>query len=183
MKVINTKFKDVFLIEPIKFGDNRGYFAETFNKQKINEFKNLNFVQDNQSLSVEKFVFRGLHYQAPPFAQDKLVRVLKGKILDIVLDIRKSSPTFGKFEIYEISSSKFNQLFIPKGFAHGVLTLEKNTELFYKVTNYYAPEYDFGLNIKDPQLNIKLPVNLDNLILSEKDKSQPNFKNAHYYFD
>jgi dTDP-4-dehydrorhamnose 3,5-epimerase len=178
-----TKLDGVFLINPTKYVDNRGYFTETFNKQKINEFKNLDFIQDNQSLSVEKFVFRGLHYQIPPFAQDKLVRVLKGKILDIVLDIRKSSRTFGKYQAFEISSSEFNQIFIPKGFAHGFLTLEENTEAFYKVTNYYSSSHDLGINIKDSELGINLPINMNELILSEKDKSQPNFKQAKYYFD
>ena len=119
MKIIHTKFKGVILIEPKKHEDNRGFFSETFNKKKIKEFDNLEFVQDNQSLSLQRNIFRGLHFQIPPFAQDKLVRVIKGSILDFVLDIRKSSKTFGQIESFKLSSENFNQIFIPKGFAHG----------------------------------------------------------------
>ena len=143
MKIIHTKFKGVILIEPKKHEDNRGFFSETFNKKKIKEFDNLEFVQDNQSLSLQRNIFRGLHFQIPPFAQDKLVRVIKGSILDFVLDIRKSSKTFGQIESFKLSSENFNQIFIPKGFAHGFLTLEDNTETIYKVTNYYSPETRF----------------------------------------
>lgn len=183
MKIILTKFQGVFLIEPTKHEDKRGYFSETFNKKKINEFNNLEFVQDNQSLSVQKYVFRGLHYQIPPYAQDKLVRVIKGSILDIIIDMRKNSNTFGQHQLFKISADKFNQIFVPKGFAHGFLTLEENTETLYKVTNYYSPSHDFGINIQDSYLNIKLPVNFEKIILSDKDKMQPTFKQAKYYFD
>ena len=183
MNIKFTKFQGVFLIEPQKHGDKRGYFSETFNKKKVDDFKNLEFVQDNQSLSLQKYVFRGLHYQIPPYAQDKLVRVIKGSILDIVLDMRKSSNTFGQHELFEISADKFNQIFVPKGFAHGFLTLEENTETLYKVTNYYSPNHDFGINIQDSDLNIKLPVGFEKIILSDKDKIQPIFKQAKYYYD
>ncbi|MDC0901242.1 dTDP-4-dehydrorhamnose 3,5-epimerase [Candidatus Pelagibacter sp.] len=183
MKIIYTKFEGVILIEPKKHEDNRGFFSETFNKKKIKEFDNLEFVQDNQSLSLQRYIFRGLHFQIPPFAQDKLVRVIKGSILDFVLDIRKSSKTFGQIESFKLSSENFNQIFIPKGFAHGFLTLEDNTETIYKVTNYYSPEHDFGININDSSLNIDLPTDLKNITLSDKDKLQPNFKESKYYFD
>lgn len=183
MKISYTKFEGVILIEPKKHEDDRGFFSETFNKKKIKEFDKLEFVQDNQSLSLKKNIFRGLHFQIPPYAQDKLVRVIKGSILDFVLDIRKSSKTFGQIECFKISSSNFNQIFIPKGFAHGFLTLEDNTETIYKVTDYYSPEHDFGISINDPELNIDLPTDIKNITLSDKDKSQPNFKESKYYFD
>ena len=183
MKISHTKLEGVILIEPKKHEDNRGFFSETFNKKKIKEFENLEFVQDNQSLSLQKYIFRGLHYQIPPFAQDKLVRVIKGSILDFVLDIRKSSKTCGQLESFKLSSENFNQIFVPKGFAHGFLTLEDNTETIYKVTNYYSPEHDFGINIHDPELEINLPTDPKNIILSDKDKLQPNFKEVKYYFD
>jgi dTDP-4-dehydrorhamnose 3,5-epimerase len=183
MQIEKTSLEGVILIKPQKHEDSRGYFSETFSKIKIEQFKNLDFVQDNQSLSVQQYVFRGLHYQIPPYAQDKLVRVLQGKIFDVVVDMRKSSKTFGNHAIFEISSKKFNQLFVPKGFAHGFLTLEPNTEAYYKVTNYYAPKHDYGLNIFDPQLNIKLPIAKELIQLSEKDKIQPNFNKVQYFFD
>tara|TARA_A100001015_G_scaffold321070_1_gene449950 strand:+ start:2564 stop:3115 length:552 start_codon:yes stop_codon:yes gene_type:complete len=183
MKISHTKLEGVILIEPKKHEDNRGFFSETFSKKKIKEFENLEFVQDNQSLSLQKYIFRGLHYQIPPFAQDKLVRVIKGSILDFVLDIRKSSKTFGQLESFKLSSENFNQIFVPKGFAHGFLTLEDDTETIYKVTNYYSPEHDFGINIHDPELEINLPTDPKNIILSDKDKLQPNFKEVKYYFD
>lgn len=183
MKINHTKLKGVILITPKKHEDNRGFFSETFSKKKIKEFENLEFVQDNQSLSLQKHIFRGLHYQIPPYAQDKLVRVIKGSILDFVLDIRKSSNTFGQLESFKLSSDNFNQIFIPKGFAHGFLTLEDNTETIYKVTNYYSPKHDFGINIHDPELGISLPTDTKNIILSEKDKLQPTFKEVKHYFD
>lgn len=183
MKISHTKLEGVILIEPKKHEDNRGFFSETFNKKKVKEFKKLEFVQDNQSLSLQKHIFRGLHYQIPPYAQDKLVRVIKGSILDFVLDIRKSSNTFGQLESFKLSSDNFNQIFIPKGFAHGFLTLEDNTETIYKVTNYYSPKHDFGINIHDPELGISLPTDTKNIILSEKDKLQPTFKEVKHYFD
>ena len=176
-------FKDIFIFKPTKYNDNRGYFAETYNQKKIDKLQNLNFVQDNQSLSLDKYVFRGLHYQSHPFAQDKLVRVLRGAILDVVVDMRKSSKTFGQHDCFEISSENFNQIFVPKGFAHGFLTLEKNTEVFYKVTNYYSPNNDHGINIFDKNLNIRLPVSNNQIILSKKDINQPNFTKANYFFD
>ena len=183
MKISHTKLEGIILIEPEKHEDSRGFFSETFNKKKIKEFENLDFVQDNQSLSLQKYTFRGLHYQIPPFAQDKLVRVIKGSILDIVLDIRKSSKTFGQFKSFKLSSKNFNQIFVPKGFAHGFLTLEDYTEIIYKVTNYYSPEHDFGINIYDSELNIDLPIDLKDIILSDKDKLQPKFKEVKKYFD
>lgn len=182
--ILNSNVPEgIILIDTVKHEDHRGYFSETFNQKKNNQFKNLNFVQDNQSLSLQKYVFRGLHYQSPPFAQDKLIRVLRGAILDIVLDLRRSSKTFGKHASFEISSSKFNQILVPKGFAHGFLTLEENTEVFYKVTDYYSPNHDFGINIFDKELNIKLPIENDKIILSQKDLNQPKFLKEKYYFD
>jgi dTDP-4-dehydrorhamnose 3,5-epimerase len=182
--ILNSNIPEgILLINTVKHEDHRGYFSETFNQKKNIQFANLNFVQDNQSLSVQKYVFRGLHYQSPPFAQDKLIRVLRGTILDIVFDLRRSSKTFGKYASFEISSLKFNQILVPKGFAHGFLTLEENTEVFYKVTDYYSPKHDFGINIFDKDLNIKLPVENNKIILSQKDLNLPKFMKDNYYFD
>lgn len=175
MNIRETSLNGVVLIEPMKFGDHRGYFSETFNKKEFEKITHDTFVQDNQSLSAKKNTLRGLHFQTKPYAQDKLVRVLKGSILDIVIDLRKSSSTFLKHEIFEISDENFLQIWVPKGFAHGVLTLEENTILSYKVTNFYSKENDSGISIFDENLKIKLPVSNNNLILSEKDKNLENF--------
>jgi dTDP-4-dehydrorhamnose 3,5-epimerase len=175
MKIRETSLNGVVLIEPVKFGDHRGYFSETFNKKEFEKITKDTFVQDNQSLSAKKNTLRGLHFQTKPYAQDKLVRVLKGSILDIVVDLRKSSSTFLKHEIFEISDENFLQIWVPKGFAHGVLTLEENTVLSYKVTNFYSKENDSGISIFDENLKIKLPVSNNNMILSDKDKNLEKF--------
>lgn len=182
MLITETTLKDVYLIQPKKFEDYRGYFSETFNQNKFIKISKETFVQDNESLSLKKNVFRGLHFQTPPYEQDKLVRVLKGKILDIVLDLRKNSPTYLKHEIFEISENNYTQIWVPKGFAHGVLILKENTLLSYKVTNFYSPEHDSGISIDDLSLGISLPVNIDKLILSEKDKKLQKFNPEKKYF-
>jgi dTDP-4-dehydrorhamnose 3,5-epimerase len=155
---------------PKKHGDDRGYLSETF---KVNFLESINitdkFVQDNHSLSKEKFTFRGLHFQKPPFDQAKLVRVLKGKILDIFLDLRTSSPTYLQHHMIEISEKKFNQVYIPSGFAHGFLTLEDNCEIFYKTSNYYSFDHDVSLAYFDKQLNINLPCSNNEMTMSDKD--------------
>lgn len=164
-------------ITPKKYGDDRGFFSETFNDKSLAEegFKT-KFVQDNQSLSVDTGVVRGLHFQSPPFAQDKLVRVLKGRILDVAVDIRKGSPTYGQHIAVELSAENWKQLLVPTGFAHGFCTLEPNTEVIYKVTNYYSPDHDHGLKWDDPDLAIEWPISNEEAILSEKDKGLPYFK-------
>lgn len=182
MKILNTSLKDVFLIEPNKYGDHRGYFSETFNKKEFKKISDSTFVQDNQSLSSKKYTLRGLHFQTEPYAQDKLVRVIQGSILDIVVDLRKSSKTYLKHEIFEISDKNFLQIWVPKGFAHGILTLEENTILFYKVTNFYSKENDSGISIFDESLKIEIPISKEKLILSDKDKNLENFNPAKHCF-
>ncbi|MDA9786391.1 dTDP-4-dehydrorhamnose 3,5-epimerase [Gammaproteobacteria bacterium] len=158
-------------IFPEKHGDHRGFLSETF---KVNSLKELGindtFLQDNHSLSVDKYTFRGLHFQRPPHDQAKLVRVLKGKILDIFLDLRPSSPSYLHHHMIEISDQKFNQIFIPSGFAHGFLTLEKNCEIFYKTSNYYNQSHDVSLAYFDPTLNITLPCSIEEMTISDKDR-------------
>ncbi len=173
MKVVSTPFKDLFVLEPKVLGDSRGYFMESFSKRTLLETGiDLTFVQDNQSSSA-KGVLRGLHFQKPPFAQTKLVRVLSGLILDVVIDIRNAEPTFGKQFSIELSSENKKQLLVPKGFAHGFVVLSEQAEVFYKVDEYYNAQADAGLLFNDPALDIdwKLPAN--EFILSEKDKKHP----------
>lgn len=169
----------VFEIIPRKFGDDRGFFSETY---KIEALRNagidLNFVQDNHSYSAAKGVMRGLHYQLPPFAQDKLLRVIRGSILDVAVDIRKSSSTFGKWVAQEVSAEKWNQILVPKGFAHGFITLVENTEVIYKVTDYYSPEHDRSIRFDDPAIGINWPIPATGVQLSDKDEKAPLLANA-----
>lgn len=171
------------LITPKKFGDERGFFSETYNKLALAEAGfDKEFVQDNQSLSVEKGVIRGLHFQTSPSAQDKLVRVVGGSILDVAVDIRQGSPTFGQHIAVELSAENWKQLLVPVGFAHGFCTLEPNTEVVYKVSNYYNPECDFGLAFDDPVLKIDWPVSSTDAILSSKDSALPKLAELPTYF-
>ena len=180
MKIIQTKIKDLYIIQPEIFSDDRGYFFESFNKQKFNKrFPLINFCQDNESKS-SFGVLRGLHYQLPPKAQTKLVRVVKGKVLDIAVDIRKGSPTFGDHVSLELSAENKKQLLIPRGFAHGFVVLSKEAVFSYKVDNPYDPKLDRGIIFNDFDLNIDWRLNDNNLELSEKDKKLPLFKNADY---
>ena len=174
MLIETTALDGVKLITPKKFEDSRGFFSETFNRE--NFFKGgiaVEFVQDNQSRSASVGTIRGLHFQSPPFAQDKLIRVLKGRILDVAVDIRRSSPTFGQHVAVELSAENFRQLFVPVGFAHGFCTLEPDTEILYKVTNYYSAQHDHGLAWNDPDLGIAWPVTAESVVLSEKDGKLP----------
>ena len=172
---------DVVLCKPNVFADDRGYFVETFHQKKLEEFigKSLNFCQDNEAKST-KNVLRGLHYQLPPHAQSKLVRVVKGSVLDVVVDVRKNSPTFGKHLTVELNDIDKHQLFIPKGFAHGYLVLSNEVIFAYKVDAYYNPKSEAGILYNDPQLDINWQVNENDLIISEKDKIQSLLKNAKY---
>lgn len=164
----------VLEILPRKFGDERGFFCETYNAAHLAEAGiALQFVQDNHSLSAARGVLRGLHFQLPPRAQDKLVRVVKGAILDVVVDIRKSSPTFRKWISHEVSAEKWNQILVPKGFAHGFVTLEENTEVVYKVTDYYSPDHDRSLCFNDPSIGIEWPFDPAAMQLSDKDRNAP----------
>ncbi|MBV8963736.1 MAG: dTDP-4-dehydrorhamnose 3,5-epimerase [Hyphomicrobiales bacterium] len=170
---------DVKIIRPSKQGDARGFFSETYN---LREFAavglELPFVQDNHSLSARAGTVRGLHYQSTPFAQDKLVRVIRGRIFDVAVDIRRSSLTFGQHVTAEISAEAWNQIFIPVGFAHGFVTLEPDTEVVYKVTNYYAREHDHGILWNDPALCIEWPVEEKQATVSEKDRANPRLAEA-----
>lgn len=179
----DLEIKGLKLVTPKKHGDSRGFFSETHNAQTWREAGlNYNFVQDNHSLSRNVGTLRGLHFQTPPFAQDKLVRVLRGRILDVAVDIRKSSPTFGKYVEVELSYDNWRQLFIPAGFAHGFLTLEPDTEVSYKVTNFYSSEYDRGIAWDDPELAIKWPLAKRDIALSKKDSALPLMRNIEEFF-
>jgi len=169
MEIIETGIKDLVVIKPRVFRDDRGYFFESFNRSKLDFLgNNLEFVQDNQSLS-QKDVLRGLHFQNPPYAQAKLVSVIQGSVLDVAVDIRKQSPTYGKSFSIVLDGIDKSQLFIPAGFAHGFKTLENNTIFFYKCSNYYNKESEGCLLWNDPNLNINWDI--ENPILSEKDKT------------
>ena len=162
------------LVTPKKFGDERGFFCETHNASTWKKAGlEYNFVQDNHSLSRDVGTVRGLHYQSPPYAQDKLVRVLRGRILDVAVDLRRSSPTFKKYVAVELSFENWKQLFIQIGFAHGFVTLEPDTEVFYKVTNFYSAMHDYGVSWDDPEINIDWPIKKSEAILSQKDQSLP----------
>ncbi|MEP7319875.1 MAG: dTDP-4-dehydrorhamnose 3,5-epimerase [Panacibacter sp.] len=174
MKIEATVLKDCFIVYDTIFGDSRGYFFESFNR---NTFKNqtgidVDFVQDNQSSST-KGVLRGLHFQRGEFAQAKLVRVLQGKVLDVVVDIRKNSPTFGKHIKLELSETSGTQLYIPRGFAHGFLVLSDTAVFFYKCDSYYNKQSEMGIMYNDASLNIDWKLPADELILSEKDQHNP----------
>jgi dTDP-4-dehydrorhamnose 3,5-epimerase len=174
MQVIDTPFPEVKVFVPKKHGDHRGFFSETYSARALEPYGITDmFVQDNQSFSAEPYTFRGLHFQKPPFAQMKLVRALRGAALDIVVDIRKGSPNYGKHITVELRADAWNQILVPEGFAHGILTLEPDTELYYKVNRFYSPENDRGILWSDPALNLRLPVDAGKLILSPKDQNQP----------
>lgn len=182
IKVTNTLLKGVKIIEPKAFGDNRGYFMESYNAEELAEAGiHTKFIQDNQSLSSEPGIVRGLHYQLNPKCQTKLLRALTGAILDVVVDIRKGSPTFGQWGGFILSEYNHRQLLIPKGFAHGFCTLTPDVNVFYKVDEFYAPEYDRGIMWNDPAIGINWPVS--NPILSEKDKNHPLLEEAEMNFE
>ncbi|MAS03687.1 MAG: dTDP-4-dehydrorhamnose 3,5-epimerase [Ahrensia sp.] len=161
-------------IVPTKHGDDRGFFSETFNSRELAAAGlPVDFCQDNHSLSSAPGVLRGLHYQLPPRAQGKLVRVIRGAIFDVAVDIRKGSPNFGKWVGLEVSAERWNQIFVPKGFAHGFVTLTPDTEVIYKVTDFYSPEHDRGIRYDDPAIGIDWPVEAGDITLSQKDTVAP----------
>jgi dTDP-4-dehydrorhamnose 3,5-epimerase len=181
MKIIDTKLEGVKIIEPKVFKDHRGFFVESFNLQNFAEFGlHFDFIQDNHSLSVDKDVIRGLHYQLNPKAQTKLVRVITGAIYDVAVDIREGSPTFGQWVGVTLTGENHRMLLVPKGFAHGFCTLTENTHVQYKVDDYYSVENDKGILWNDPALSIDWPTS--NPILSEKDTKQPLLKDADINF-
>jgi dTDP-4-dehydrorhamnose 3,5-epimerase len=176
MNIIETEIQGVFIIEPKVFGDSRGYFFESFSKKEFDsKIGPVEFVQDNESKSCYGVV-RGLHFQKPPHAQAKLVRVVKGKVLDVAVDLRKDSPTYGKHVAVELSEDNHRQVFIPKGFAHGFSVLSEEAVFQYKCDDYYAPETEGAVAWNDPDLNIDWRVPADMMILSEKDKRHPELK-------
>jgi dTDP-4-dehydrorhamnose 3,5-epimerase len=165
---------DVILLQPQKFADGRGYFMETFSRRDFERLGiSCEFVQDNQSLSVRRATVRGLHFQVPPYQQAKLVRVVKGSIFDVAVDLRRGSPTFGRWCSATLTSEAGNQLFVPRGFAHGFCTLDSDTEVIYRVDEYYAPECDAGLVWNDPDIEIHWPITAEDAILSDKDARLP----------
>lgn len=181
MELINTEFPGLFILKPKVFEDSRGYFFEAYNKSKIDIFKDIDFVQDNQSKSSYGTI-RGLHYQLEPYAQSKLIRVLEGTILDVVVDVREKSPTFGKHFSIELSYDNKQQLFIPKGFAHGFSVLSKTATVLYKTDQYYNPESERGINFNDANLNIDWKIDLAKAIVSPKDKVLPTLKESEKNF-
>ena len=182
MKFTRTDIPDIVICEPDVYGDDRGYFSETFRADKLEDFLGfkINFCQDNESRS-SYGVLRGLHYQLPPFAQTKLIRVMEGRVWDVVVDIRKGSPTFGKQVCLELSGENKKQLFVPRGFAHGFVVLSEFARFAYKVDNYYSPDNDRGIAYNDKTLNIDWKVPQEKLKLSQKDTKQPDFKDAEYF--
>lgn len=182
MKFTRAEIPDIVICEPKTFGDDRGYFSETFRKDELDFFLGFKtkFCQDNESKS-SFGVLRGLHYQLPPYAQTKLVRVIKGKVLDVAVDIRKGSPTFGKHVAIELTEENKKQLFIPRGFAHGFIVLSKDAIFAYKVDSYYNEEYERGFSFDDKKIDIDWKIKRKDLQLSEKDLIQPDFENAEYF--
>ena len=178
MKVIETEIEGVFILEPRVFGDDRGYFFESFSLKHFEEkVSKTVVVQDNESKS-KYGVLRGLHYQLPPYTQAKLVRVVKGRVLDVAVDIRKGSPTFGKYVAVELSEENKLQFFLPKGFAHGFAVLSEEAIFQYKCDEYYAPDYEGAICYDDPDLGIDWRLPLEDIILSEKDKKHPRLRDA-----
>ena len=172
MKIEKTFINDLIVLTPKVFEDSRGYFLESYNKNDLANIIDVDFIQDNESLS-QKNVMRGLHFQNPPYAQDKLVRVIRGAVLDVAVDLRKDQPTYGKHFAIKLSAKNKKQLFIPKGFAHGFLTLEKNTIFSYKCSDYYHPETEECIHCFDEDLAIDWKIK--NVILSKKDKNGIKF--------
>ncbi len=183
MEIQRLDIPDVLIVKPKKFGDHRGFFSETYKKKAlVDAGVDVEFVQDNHSFSATKGTVRGLHFQTDPFAQGKLVRVVRGAILDVAVDIRRGSPTYGKHVSAVISAEEWNQIYLPVGFAHGLCTLEPDTEVLYKVTAPYSPENDRGLLWNDPALGIEWPLAEGEAVLSDKDRVHPTLADLPEYF-
>jgi dTDP-4-dehydrorhamnose 3,5-epimerase len=182
MKFTRTKISDIIICEPSYIEDERGYFVEMFRQDLLEDFigQQINFCQDNQSKS-NYGVLRGLHYQISPFAQTKLVSVISGEVLDVAVDIRKGSPTFGEHVSVLLTSNNRKQLFLPKGFAHGFLVLSETATFAYKVDNYYSAKHDRGIAFNDAMLNIDWQISQKEMQLSKKDQQQPSFALAEYF--
>jgi len=183
MQVEETKIPAVKIVTPDKHGDVRGFFSEVYNKSVWEKLGiHLEFVQDNHSFSAAVGTLRGLHFQTPPYAQDKLIRVGRGSILDVAVDIRRSEPTFGRYVAVELSAENWRQLLVPIGFAHGFVTLEPDTEVLYKTTANYSPAHDRGVAWDDPDIGVTWPLPSGGLLLSDKDRRWPRLKDARDLF-
>lgn len=182
MQRIETGLQDCFILKPNLFEDQRGFFYESYQQEKFNKLNGstIHFVQDNMAMS-QSNTLRGLHYQKAPYAQAKLVTVISGKVIDVAVDVRKSSPTFGKHIAVELSAKNHLQLFIPAGFAHGYAVLEDNTIFYYKCDQFYHKDAEAGIHPLDTSLNINWSIQTHKAILSEKDKMLPSFNLAHYF--
>ena len=184
MQVEHLNIPEVRLLSPRKHGDRRGFFSETYNRKALAVIGiDIDFVQDNHSYSADKGTVRGLHFQTPPFAQDKLVRVARGSVFDIAVDLRQGSSSYGRHVSAVLSADAWNQILVPIGFAHGFMTLEPDTEVIYKVSNYYAPDHDKGLLWNDPALGINWPIADEEAVLSDKDSKQPRLAELITSFD
>ncbi len=184
LNIEDAEIPDIKIITVKKFGDRRGFFSEVYAQRAFAEAGiGLDFVQDNHAFSAERGTLRGLHFQSPPFAQHKLLRVARGRVLDVAVDLRRSSPTFGRHVAIELSAENWRQVLVPIGFAHGYLTLEPDTELLYKVTDYYAPDHDRGLAWDDPALGIDWGIAAKQAILSDKDRRNPRLADLPKFFD
>ena len=176
MQIRSLTIPDVRVLIPGRSGDRRGFFSEVYNRRTLAEAGiTIDFVQDNHSRSAFRGTVRGLHFQTPPRAQDKLVRVVRGSVFDVAVDLRRSSPTYGRHVSVVLSAEAWNQILVPVGFAHGFMTLEPDTEVVYKVSDFYAPDCDEGLLWNDPALGIEWPIAEDQVVLSEKDRGHPGF--------
>lgn len=181
--VEKTKLDGVLILEPRRFHDERGFFCESWNENRLADLGlDLNFVQDNHSLSHDVGTVRGLHYQSPPHAQDKLVRCGRGRILDVAVDIRRDSPTFRQWVAVELSFDNGRQLLVPKGFAHGFATLEPMSEIIYKCTDFYAPECDRAIQFDDPDIGVEWGITREGALVSDKDRAAPPLKDHDLVF-
>jgi dTDP-4-dehydrorhamnose 3,5-epimerase len=184
MQIEDSAIADVKIVTPKKFGDDRGFFSEVWNARTFKDAGlDIEFVQDNHAFSAEIGTVRGLHFQLDPAAQGKLVRVTRGAVLDVAVDIRRGSPTFGQHVAVELSAENWRQLWVPAGFAHGYCTIQPHTELAYKVTDYYSPDHDCGIFWNDPDLKINWPVSAEKAVLSQKDKVLPVLREQQRLFD
>ena len=184
MHVERLRIPEIRVLIPKKHGDRRGFFSEVYNRKTLASAGiAIDFVQDNHSLSAERGTVRGLHFQTPPFAQDKLVRVARGSVFDVAVDLRRGSPTYGRYVSAVLSAEAWNQILVPAGFAHGLMTLEPDTEIVYKVSEYYAPDHDAGLLWNDPALGIAWPLAESIAVVSEKDRGQPRLADFNTPFE
>ena len=184
MRIEPLDLPDVKLLIPAKHGDDRGFFSEVYNRRSLAAAGlHIDFVQDNHSFSADRGTMRGLHFQTPPYAQHKLVRVVRGAAFDVAVDLRRGSPSFGEHVGVVLSAESWNQLLVPVGFAHGIMTLTPDTEIVYKVSDYYAPDHDCGIRWNDPALAIEWPVAESEVTLSAKDRSQPLLHELDTPFD